>query len=363
MICEPDVNSASSNSLEESYNQSSEESKLHNHYTIYKYPLKEFCQQLAVKVFANSLFYPLANVKVLMQIGYEPFPLTLGKKFGIGKEQYFLPNAFTYAKNLIKTYSWTCLFNGLDANICYFVTSNGIKFIVDSTLDEHYPNYGGRELNSSIKEDELSDVESRQRVLRNTVRNCTSQIIAVVVARPFAVVMVRKIAQIVGNEAKYSGVISSLILIGREEGPKGLFSGLVPQIIREFLAIVSVNAIMYVGKRLFKRVKDGCAGDEGEDVAKMLEGASFFERAVPMIVNNIFYSYDVVSTVMGVAGSCLAASMLPYSPVFGNWQEAWNYLDAKQGLGRGSRLFLRQYNGPISIGAGGNVFASNKHFV
>uniref|UniRef100_A0A0N5AID3 ADP,ATP carrier protein n=1 Tax=Syphacia muris TaxID=451379 RepID=A0A0N5AID3_9BILA len=310
-----------------------------------KYPLKEFCQQLAVKVFANSLFYPLANVKVLMQIGYEPFPLTLGKKFGIGKEQYFLPNAFTYAKNLIKTYSWTCLFNGLDANICYFVTSNGIKFI---TLDEHYPNYGGRELNSSIKEDELSDVESRQRVLRNTVRNCTSQIIAVVVARPFAVVMVRKIAQIVGNEAKYSGVISSLILIGREEGPKGLFSGLVPQIIREFLAIVSVNAIMYVGKRLFKR----------EDVAKI-----FFERAVPMIVNNIFYSYDVVSTVMGVAGSCLAASMLPYSPVFGNWQEAWNYLDAKQGLGRGSRLFLRQYNGPISIGAGGNVFASNKHFV
>lgn len=36
--------------------------------------------------------------------------------------------------------------------------------------------------------------------------------------------MIRQIAQIVGDELKYHNVLSSLRLIGIEEGPKGLFS-------------------------------------------------------------------------------------------------------------------------------------------
>lgn len=36
--------------------------------------------------------------------------------------------------------------------------------------------------------------------------------------------MIRKIAQIIGGELKYYNVLSSLRLIGIEEGPKGLFS-------------------------------------------------------------------------------------------------------------------------------------------
>ena len=55
--------------------------------------------------------------------------------------------------------------------------------------------------------------------------------------------------------------------------------------------------------------------------------------------------------------------MLPYSPVFGMWQDAWDYLDAKQALKRGARVFMRQYTGPISISASGDVYAANKHFL
>lgn len=39
--------------------------------------------------------------------------------------------------------------------------------------------------------------------------------------------MVRQIAQLVGDELKYHNVLSSLRVVGIEEGPKGLFS-LVP---------------------------------------------------------------------------------------------------------------------------------------
>ena len=58
--------------------------------------MEQFGKGLAMKVAASSLFYPLAHIKALMQLGYEPFPLALGKKFGLGREVYFLPNAITY---------------------------------------------------------------------------------------------------------------------------------------------------------------------------------------------------------------------------------------------------------------------------
>lgn len=45
------------------------------------------------------------------------------------------------------------------------------------------------------------------------------------------VVMVRQIAQLIGNESKYACVFSSLRLIGIEEGPAGLMSGLIPAVL------------------------------------------------------------------------------------------------------------------------------------
>lgn len=60
--------------------------------------MEAFAKGLAMKVAASSMFYPFAHVKVLMQLGYEPFPLTLGKKFGVGQDVYFLPNGISYGK-------------------------------------------------------------------------------------------------------------------------------------------------------------------------------------------------------------------------------------------------------------------------
>ncbi len=44
-----------------------------------------------------AVLYPLNHVKTLLQFGYEPFPLTIGKRWlVVGRDVYFLPNGFSY---------------------------------------------------------------------------------------------------------------------------------------------------------------------------------------------------------------------------------------------------------------------------
>lgn len=326
-----------------------------------KEKIENFGKGLMMKAAATAMLYPLAHIKVLMQLGYEPFPLVLGKKFGIGREVYFLPNAISYARSLARTYKWTCLFNGLDAHICHSLVSNSVEFFAVMYLDRYYPQFGGDPVNLTVSEDELDDADSARRALRSTIRTTAARSVALVIARPFAVITIRKVAQVIGGELKYTDAFSSFLLIGREEGPKGLFSGLVPQLIGEFFVILGINGFIYLAERFLKRAKIDRAEEGGEDMLRSTR--MMLHWTTPLIVNTVVYPFNVVSTVMAVAGSGLAASMLPYTPLFGMWQDAWNYLDIKQGLKRGARIFLREYTGPISVGQGGNVYAVNKHFV
>lgn len=46
-------------------------------------------------------FYPLAYVKVLIQIGHEPLPpYQSNGVFGVGKGRLFYPNSFSYCNNI-----------------------------------------------------------------------------------------------------------------------------------------------------------------------------------------------------------------------------------------------------------------------
>lgn len=55
--------------------------------------------------------------------------------------------------------------------------------------------------------------------------------------------------------------------------------------------------------------------------------------------------------------------MLPYSPPFALWQDAYDYLLPINGLKRGSRIFWREHTGAVSVGADQELYAANKHFV
>ncbi|VDK38915.1 unnamed protein product [Gongylonema pulchrum] len=210
-------------------------------------------------------------------------------------------------------------------------------------MDRHYAEIGGKPINLDKEETELSDEESARRVFRAAVRESFVRTIAVIAS----LVMVRQIAQIVGNELKYGDVLSSLRLVGIEEGPPGLFSGLIPQLIAEYISIWGIHLVLY-GIERFARTQN----KEEENV--VASSRKVLHLLAPVFVNSFAYPFQVVSTVMAVTGS---------GPPFAIWQDAYNYLLPFGGLKRGSRVFWREHTGPISVSPTHEIYAANKHFV
>ncbi|MFH4976908.1 hypothetical protein AB6A40_003617 [Gnathostoma spinigerum] len=323
---------------------------------------EKFINEAALKVAVGAAFHPLFTVKTLFQLGHEPFPLSIGRAFGIGHRAYFLPNVFSYARNLAQVHGYAVLYCGVDAAIMSNIVAQTCFWNTNRYIDRFYPDLGGKPINLEKKEKELTDYESAQRALREAVRKSVVQCVGVIVARPFTVIAIRKVAQIVGGETKYTNVLSSLYLIGKEEGPKGLFAGIIPQILTELITVWGAAVLYYGLERAVTRLKLENEGDQASEEA--LESArKAVSLTVPFIVNTFAYSYSVVSVVMAVSGSGLAVSMLPYSPSFNTWYDAWNYLEPIQGLKRGARMFFREHVGAVSIGMDHNVYADNKHFI
>lgn len=66
--------------------------------------------------------------------------------------------------------------------------------------------------------------------------------------------MIREIAQIVGGETKYPNIIKSCIKIGNEEGISGFFSGLIPNLLAEYITIWGIFAISYSINSILKQM-------------------------------------------------------------------------------------------------------------
>ncbi|VDK72296.1 unnamed protein product [Litomosoides sigmodontis] len=321
-------------------------------------------RNIAVKTLVAAAVYPLAHVKILFQLGYEPFPLTSGKFLWFFREAYFLPNGFKYARKIYDRCGLCRLYAGIDAFIVSQLTSGFIDLATNVYMDRHYSEIGGKPINLDKEESEMSDAESMRRVLRFAIRESISRTAATIFSRPFTVIMIRQIAQIVGDELKYHNVLSSLRLIGIEEGPKGLFSGLIPNLIAEYLSIWGIQFVLYGIERITLRAQqDAIRSNNKEEENFVVSTRKLLHLIAPLFVNSFTYPFQVVSTVMAVGGSGLLVSMLPYSPPFALWQDAYDYLLPINGLKRGSRIFWREHTGAVSVGGDQELYAANKHFV
>ncbi|CCD63551.1 Mitochondrial carrier [Caenorhabditis elegans] len=324
---------------------------------------EKFAKSLIAKLALSSLSLPLTVTRTLIQLGHEPFPLSTGKTLVIaGRNAYFLPNFFSYMKQLGTTRGYITLWTGIDSAIAALAVQGIASHRTQQYIDEYYPNIGGPLLNQDKEEDELTDAESFRRVIRNGFRDSVIRVVAVTAARPFAVCFARQVAQVIGNETKYTTCAQALAVIGKQEGPGGLFSGLAPQIVGELLVIWGVHLITHGIQRAILRIEFGDTKNKDETKAKAAKDVhKFIHTAVPFLVNSFGYPYSVVSTVMAVAGSGLAVSFLPYSPSFNNWHGAWDYL-RPIGLKRGNRLFLREQVGAVTVGVDQQLYASNSYF-
>uniref|UniRef100_A0A1I8ABD9 Mitochondrial carrier n=1 Tax=Steinernema glaseri TaxID=37863 RepID=A0A1I8ABD9_9BILA len=326
-------------------------------------PEEMYVKQLAMKTVVGAVTYPLTLVKTLFQLGYEPYPLTHGKSLLVtGRACYFLPNGFVYARYLFNDVGFSSMFTGLESAVLANVTGGIVSYGASKYLDKYYPNVGGKPENLDKEEKNMTDHESVRVMVRTATRDTIARSIGIIVSRPFTVFMTRKIAQLISGELKYTDILSTVYRIGREEGPAGFFSGLVPQLLAEAITIWGVAIFSCAIERtLFHAEID--KHDESDEAAR--DHAAHTRRllhfAVPFFMNTYSYPFQVVSTVMAVAGSGLAASMLPYAPSFSIWQDAWHYLKP-HGLRRGARLFLREHKAAVTVGGDNQLYANFKHF-
>lgn len=316
-----------------------------------------------VKSLARIPLYPINVVKTLMQLGYEPFPCERGKVFVVvGRTAYFLPNGFKYLWELGKREGLGTLFKGLDCYILFCFTNEFVRQGINDYLDTYYPTLGGEQHPNASDFTKLDDKDALAVTFRNFVRDMICYNTSVIASRPFCVLFVRQVAQIIGHESKYTNVFRDFATIGHEEGLRGFFSGLTAAIVGTSTIVLVNHACSYIVERSLLRVPRNEEDSEEEHIAKIKKTRKIVEHAFQFIGNYWSYPYQLISSVMALTGSQLLCSVMPYCPPCSHYEEFYDYFKASGNITRGNKLFLREYKGPISIDLNKRIYADNKYF-
>ncbi|NXD03276.1 MTCH2 protein, partial [Certhia familiaris] len=142
------------------------------------------------------LSQPLMYVKVLVQVGYEPLPPTLGRNI-FGRQVYQLPGLFSYAKHIVKVDGRAGLFKGLAPRLC----SSAIGTVVHSKVLQLFPPDPSFPLQPGASKKE--PVSSLEQVLKETSREMVARSAATLITHPFHVITLRCMVQFIGRETKY----------------------------------------------------------------------------------------------------------------------------------------------------------------
>lgn len=275
----------------------------------------------------TAVAYPFEYVKVLVQIGHEPLPPQPTRRL-LGKPALALPGAFQYMKYIKKVDGYAGLYRGLSVRLCGNIVSGAVFSEVNRKLPD---------VRDFDDEEDDPDMTEEQRIINFIKRTCklmAAKCAALVCSQPFNVITIRCMAQFVGREEKYVGILSSIGDIYREEGLKGLFSGLIPRLIGEVLTIWFANTIAFVINAYI--VQD-----------KTLQ--SYISATTMFLSSSVTYPFALVGTVMAVSGSGLRAGNPPNMPVYPSWTECWVHLSSIGQLKRGSAILWRYYQGPYVV--------------
>ncbi|NWS74600.1 MTCH2 protein, partial [Crotophaga sulcirostris] len=283
------------------------------------------------------LSQPLMYVKVLVQVGYEPLPPTLGRNI-FGRQVYQLPGLFAYAKHIVKVDGRAGLFKGLTPRLC----SSAIGTVVHGKVLQ-VPGARHRGPGASKKE----PVSSLEQVLKETSREMVARSAATLITHPFHVITLRCMVQFIGRETKYSGTLSAFSTIYREEGILGFFAGLIPRLLGDILSLWLCNMLAYLINTyaLENGVGDPhppqAAGDPLQ-VSTMTEMKSYSQAVTGFFASMLTYPFVLVSNLMAVNNCGLAGGLLPYAPSYSSWLDCWNQLRREGNMSRGNSLFFRK---------------------
>jgi len=303
-------------------------------------------QQLAVGQYAlgaaaSIVFHPITYTKLLIQLGHEPLPPVPTTTI-FGRRVLAYPSVFKYLGHIKKREGFLGLYRGLGARL---VGGIAASFVSNQTLlyFKSLPNP-----QKEIDEDDDA-MEAFKHLCRETSYEMAARCAGTVVSQPFQVIMVRSMAQFVGGEDKYNGIFSSIVTIYKEDGILGFFAGLLPRLVGEVLTVWMVNSLIHVIETYLL------------PKTQAPKGMKAYTTAVcTMLVSQLTYPFTVVSNVMTVSGSQLAAGNPPHMENYGCWMDCFSDLRARGQLKRGSSLFWRYYAGPVIMRHDGRPMPANK---
>ncbi|XP_026223555.1 mitochondrial carrier homolog 1-like isoform X2 [Anabas testudineus] len=264
----------------------------------------------------TAITHPLLYVKLLIQVGHEPLPPTVGTTM-FGRRVLYLPGFFSYAQHIVKVDGKTGLFRGLSPRIASSVISTVVRGKV-------------RQVELQSKRDDQQT--SLRKVVKETTQEMIIQCLSRVATHPFHVMSVRCMAQFVGREVKYGGIFSCIIKIFKEEGVAGFYVGLMPHVLGEVLFLWCCN--------LLAHFINTYAVDENFTQASAVRSYTKFVMGIAVSV--LTYPFMLVADLMAVNNCGLAAGLPPHSPIFKSWLHCWDHLSQKGLLFRGSSFFFRR---------------------
>ncbi|XP_066586773.1 mitochondrial carrier homolog 2-like [Prorops nasuta] len=283
---------------------------------------------IASRMLLNTIAHPIEYAKVLIQIGHEPIPPKPTTTL-FGKPALGLPNVFKYVKYIKSVDGFTGCYRGLVPKLCAYTVS-AIAFDKTTTICKSITlKY---ELYNEKEDDELTESERRSKCVFKLIRDLISRIVGIIISHPFDVIALRIMAQFVGRENKYNGLLRSFGEVYRENGIMGYYAGIIPRIIGNAAVLIMVSASTYAINKYF--ISD-------HDINT--------ESAMTFLATTVTYPCLLVSHCMAVNNSGLAAGCPPNMPIYNNWLDCWRHLSSVRQLNRGSSLLWRYYPGPQVI--------------
>lgn len=273
-----------------------------------------FFGSLALSAGMSALAHPVTYIKVLIQIGHEPIAPVPHKTF-FGHKVLRLPNFIQYAGHIKSVDGWTGLYRGLGPRFAQNIVSSAITNSMTNKLD--------------LQKEEETD-KTPVAFLRETGNLALAKTCGVVVSYPFHVISIRMMVQFVGRETYYSNIFSSVKEIYQEEGILGFFSGLIPHLMGELIALWMFRTINYLAQKYVL-----------QDAFSKKEVKTYTTAVSQYIASMLTYPFQLVTTLMTVNDTRLKAGNPPLMPIYESWTECWIELGKKGLRSRGSTLFRR----------------------
>ncbi|XP_010747645.2 mitochondrial carrier homolog 2 isoform X1 [Larimichthys crocea] len=286
--------------------------------------MADTCGQVLLGSGLTVLSHPLMYIKVLIQVGHEPLPPTLGRNL-FGRQVYQLPGLFAYAKHIIKIDGKAGLFKGLGPRLCAGTIGTIVHSrVVQKCQEQDTPQVLGGQQKA---------VEgSLQHVVNETTKEMIARSCATVVTHPFHVITLRCMVQFIGRETKYSGVFDSIATVYREDGILGFFAGLIPRLLGDVLSLWICN--------LLAHLINAYAIDDSMSHTAEIKNCS--QAVTGFFASMLTYPFLLVSNLMAVNNCGLAGGLPPYASVYPTWVDCWRHLSREGNMSRGNSLFFRK---------------------